>query len=258
MNEFAFYLLVIVSAEDEWIIHLFCRMQMLRRICAAPHAHSSNFSFLPVQFQNECVYSSGVMHRISFWTGTARFSKPKISQAQKWKSFVYLVSIWYGNIIFCLLLLAAAARLTLSFFRVVCMVRARLLGADWRDDAQAIDAWLDVARSRAGDGRERKEGGDKWSRGVGGVVVVVVVVVVGIQCVVVKKLATVCRYIKIKRIGGRHRSKKLCEIMAEIKMPRLSDLSPNIWLRSDIYSTFDIRLNVLGSPFLFISFFFHY
>jgi hypothetical protein len=52
-----------------------------------------------------------------------------------------------------------------------------------------------------------------------------------------KKPATVCRYIKIKRIGGRHRSKKLCEIMAEIKMPRLSDLSPNIWLRSDIYST---------------------
>jgi hypothetical protein len=94
-----------------------------------------------------------------------------------------------------------------------------------------------VARSRAGDGRERKEGGGKWGRGVGGVVVVVVVVVVGIQCVVVKKLATVCRYIKIKRIGGRHRSKKLCEIMAEIKMSRLSDLSPNIWLRSDIYST---------------------
>lgn len=45
--------------------------------------------------------------------------------------------------------------------------------------------------------------------------------------------------------------------MAEIKMPRLSsDLSPNIWLRSDIYSTWYPFECFLGPPFfLFLSFF---
>lgn len=156
MNEFAFYLLVIVSVEDEWIIHLFCRMQMLRRICAAPHAHSSNFSFLPVQFQNECVYSSGVMHRISFWTGTARFSKPKISQAQKMESFVYLVSIWYGNIISCLLLLLAR-RCFLSFELCVWFVPGCSVPTDVMTLRQSTLDWMWPGREPGTGEKGRKE-----------------------------------------------------------------------------------------------------